>query len=137
MRAPIRTSRLVTLALAAAGTAIACGARAAEPLTEVIVEAPKVVHTSQKVPPLGAGVDIASVRYRVSYADLDISTPAGAKTLEQRIDDAAKKACAQLLAAAPIGSTPVASDPPCEKTAVAGAMKQANAAIAAATKARK
>lgn len=137
MRAPIRTSRLVTLALAAAGTAFAYGARAAEPVTEVIVEAPKVVHTSQKVPPLGAGVDIASVRYRVSYADLDISTPAGAKTLEQRIDDAAKRACAQLLAAAPNGSTPVASDPPCVKTAVAGAMKQANEAIAAATKARK
>lgn len=137
MRAPIRTSRLVTLALAAAGTAIAYGARAGEPVTEVIVEAPKVVHTSQKVPPLGAGIDIASVRYRVSYADLNIATPAGAKTLEERINDAAKRACAQLESAAPAGSTPIASDPPCIKTAVAGAMKQANEAIALATKAHK
>jgi UrcA family protein len=137
MRALNPTARLVTLALAAAGTAIAFGARAAEPVTEVIVEAPKVVHTSQKLPPLGAGIDIASVRYRVSYADLDISTPAGAKALEGRINDAAKKACAQLEAAAPAGSAPIASDPPCVKTAVDGAMKQANAAIAAATKARK
>ena len=121
----------ISLAVAAAAVAVAYGASAAEPLTEVIVEAPKVVHSAQRSP-TGAPIDIASVRYRVSYADLNLATHSGAVTLEQRITDAAKQACKQLESATGPGAFPVSGDPPCIKTATDGAMKQAHEAIAAA-----
>ena len=128
----IGRARASAVALAAAALGVGCGARAAEPMTEVIVEAPKVVHTADRAPPLGAPVDLASIRYRVSYADLNLATPAGSKALEERINDAAKRACRQLEASLPPSAVPAANDPPCVKTAVDGAMKQARAAIAAA-----
>jgi UrcA family protein len=126
----IGRARACALGVAAAAVTLAFGAYAAEPLTEVIVEAPKIVHTGEKVAPLGAQVDLASIRYRVTYGDLNLATPAGAKTLEERINDAAKRACKQLADSSPPNSFAVQGDPPCVKTAVDGAMKQANEAIA-------
>ncbi len=135
----IQTGRARGLALsaAAAAIAIACAASAAEPVTEVIVEAPKITHTGQKAQPLGATVDLASIRYRVSYGDLNLATPAGASTLEARINDAAKRACKQIDDTLPPGAYAAQGDAPCVKTAVDGAMKQARAAIAAAGKTAK
>ena len=134
MRTRITRAQGLSLAVAAAAVAVACAASAAEPLTEVIVEAPKITHTGEKVPPLGAQVDLASIRYRVTYADLNLATPAGAKVLEERINDAAKRACKQLEASLPPNAVAAPNDPPCIKTAVDGAMKQAREAIAAAGK---
>jgi len=131
----IGRARGLALSAAAAAVALACAATAAEPVTEVIVEAPKISHTGQKSQPLGAAVDLASIRYKVNYADLNLATPAGAKTLEERINDAAKRACRQLESSLPPDAYAAQGDPPCIKTAVDGAMKQANAAIAAAGKA--
>lgn len=137
MTIQIGRARGLALSAAAAAVAIACAASAAEPLTEVIVEAPKIVHTGEKAQPLGAAVDLASIRYKVSYGDLNLATPAGASTLEARINDAAKRACKQLEDSLPPGSFAAPNDPPCVKTAVEGAMKQARAVIAAAGKTAK
>ncbi|MBS0395261.1 MAG: UrcA family protein [Proteobacteria bacterium] len=117
---------------AAAALALALAATAAEPVTEVYVEAPKVVHSGAREPATGAPVDIVSIKYRVSYGDLNLATPAGAKALEDRIHDAAKRACRQLEAETPPGTVNATTNPPCVKTAVDNAMKQARAAIAAA-----
>jgi UrcA family protein len=124
----------ITLVAAAAAVAVAYGAAAAEPMTEVIVEAPRVVHSTDRVRPVGGQIDIASVRYRVSYADLNLATHTGAVALEERVNDAAKRACKQLETAAAPNATAVAGDPPCLKTAVDGAMKQVREAVAAAEK---
>jgi UrcA family protein len=134
MSVQIRTARAVALSVAAAAVTLAYAASAAEPVTEVIVEAPKVTHTGQKAAPLGASIDLASIRYRVTYGDLDLVTPGGAKALEERINDAAKRACKQLEDSLPPNSYSAPGDPPCVKSAVDGAMKQAREAIAAAGK---
>ena len=134
MSIQIRTARAVALSVAAAAVALAYAASAAEPVTEVIVEAPKVTHTGQKAAPLGAAIDLASIRYRVSYGDLNLATPGGAKVLEERIGDAAKRACKQLEDSLPPNSFSAPDDPPCVKSAVDGAMKQAREAIAVAGK---
>lgn len=128
----IGRARVGALGAAAVAVTLAYGAYAAEPMTEVIVEAPKIVHSDARAAPLGAAIDVASVRYRVSYADLNLATHSGATTLEERIRDAAKRACKQLDSAAGPGASPVAGDPPCEKTATDGGLKQAREAIAAA-----
>jgi len=70
------------------------------------------------------------------YANIDISTSSGAQVLKQRIADAAKAACKEIDAAYP-NRQPITGDPPCEKSATDSAMVQANAAIAAAEKARR
>lgn len=128
----IGRARAIALGVAAAAVTVACGAYAAEPLTEVIVEAPKITHTGAKAAPLGAAVDLAAIRYRVSYGDLNLATPAGAKALEERINEAAKRACKQLEDSLPPNSFAAQGDPPCVKTAVDGAMKQAREAVAGA-----
>ena len=132
MTIKISRARGLALSAAAAAVALACAASAAEPVTEVIVEAPKITHTGDRAAPLGTPIDLASIRYRVSYADLNIATPAGAKTLEERINDAAKRACKQLESSLPPNSISPQGEPPCFKSAVDGAMKQAREAIAVA-----
>ena len=121
-------------AIAAAAVAVACGASAAESMTEVIVEVPKISHTGGRSQPLGAPVELALIRYRVSYADLNLATRAGAKTLEERINDAAQRACKDVEAHMAPNDISLPDDPPCVKTAVDGAMRQAREAIAAAAR---
>ena len=137
MSAQIGRFHKTSLAVATAAATIAYAAAAAEPMSEVIVETPKVVHTTDRAGSVGAGIDVASIRYRVSYADLNLATHSGATTLEERINEAAKRACKQLETAAGPAAMPVAGDPPCVKTAADGAMTQAHEAIAAAEKAAK
>ena len=125
--------RSVRVALAvAAGAVIVSGVSFAQKASEVVVEAPaaEVKHTSSQ----GRPMDIITVRHRVGYGDIDISTSSGAKVLEQRIKDAAKEACNQIDTLYP-NRPAISGDPPCEKTAVDRAMVEANAAIAAAEKA--
>jgi UrcA family protein len=84
---------------------------------EVVIEAPKVVER-QRYGVVGQEV-LMSVR--VSYADLDMKTPAGAATLDQRVKDAANYVCKQLDRRYPVG------DPDsfyCAKNAVVDAKPQ-------------
>lgn len=122
----------VCMALMAAGFAMASETAVAQELTEIVVEsAPPHV---QNVPgPAGATVhtQLISVKYRVNYADLDLTTHSGAAALEQRISDAAKKGCAEIDRAYPL-TAPPRGDTTCFNNAREGGMVKARAAIAAA-----
>jgi UrcA family protein len=120
--------------------AIAVGLAIASPPSfaqqqEIIVQSPRVQVAR---PPSYAGevpVDVITVSHVVSYGNIDMSTSSGAQVLRQRITDAAKAACKEIDAAYP-NRKPISGDPSCEKAATDAAMVQANAAIAAAEKAR-
>ena len=101
-------------------------------MTEVIVEAPRISHTGSRSRPLGAPVELALIRYRVSYADLDLATRAGARALEERINDAAQRACKDVESHVAASEVSQPDEPSCVKSAVDGAMRQAREAIAAA-----
>jgi len=79
--------------------------------------------------PHGRHSDIRSLSQAVDYADLDLTTRAGADTLKFRIKATATQLCEQL---GESGSStgPV---PSCEDAATTDAMKQARIAIASAT----
>lgn len=70
---------------------------AANPTEQIIVVAPYLVHkkalvgTSHRLP-----IYSITVEHSVSYADLDLSTASGATELQKRVDDAAKRVCAEL-----------------------------------------
>ena len=122
------------LATIAVGLAVASAPSFAQQ-QEIIVQSPRVQVAR---PPSYAGdipVDVITVSHVVSYSNIDISTSSGAQVLKQRIADAAKAACKEIDAAYP-NRKPINGDPSCEKAATDAAMVQANAAIAAAEKAR-
>jgi UrcA family protein len=123
------------LTLVAAALAIASGTAAAQQANEIVVEAPRFGATAERGPE-GGPIELATVTHRVSYKDIDIGTSAGAKVLEQRINDAAKAACQAIDKLDPF-RVPATDDPPCEKAAVKKAMAKARVAIAAAEKAHK
>ena len=67
----------------------------------------------------------------VSYANLDLSTPAGVAELNKRVREAAKEGCDELQqAAAPMDL--LADDKACVQEATAAAMARARVAVAAA-----
>ena len=118
------------LALIAAGFAIVGVAAVAQELKEIVVEAPRVERAKEHSA-LGAPIDIISVRHRVTYKDIDISTRLGAQVLETRVKDSAKAACKEIDSLYPL-APPDSLD--CEKTAVDKAMVQVHEAVAAAEK---
>ena len=119
------TSGTTSLALLAAGLAFAGAVGAAEPPLEVVtVEAAReatVGRTSTGVP-----IKEITIKSKVSYADLDLTTATGALSLENRIRETATSSCKEIKVDYPAaGST----DATCIKNAVDGAMVQARKAI--------
>jgi UrcA family protein len=111
---------------------VSAAAVAAEPQTEeVVVQAER---PTQKVLARTAGavsgVPIVQyeLRYRVSYADLDLATSTGANSLKTRVQQAAQSACADLDKLYPLADP----DRSCARKAEEGAMPKVNEAIAAA-----
>lgn len=126
-----RASKL-QLFLAAAGFVAASGASVAQQLGEIVVEsAPPKVEQVKAYAGATQRINLLSVKYGVTYADLNLATHAGALALEKRIGDAAKKGCDQIDRMYPLEPAP-AGDPPCVKTAVEQAMVKAHEAVAAA-----
>ena len=125
MSKKVRRAGLATLVLAA-GALGSSTALAAEPEVAVTVEAAR----ANVVGRTGAGVPVVQyeLRYRVSYADLDLATGAGADTLKKRVQDAARSACADLDKLYPLTEP----DRSCARKAEDGAMSQVSTAIAAA-----
>ena len=123
-----------TAAIAALAAGALSVAAAAEQLQEVTVQAGRAVET--RVGHTSAGIPIvdASISYGISYADLDLSSQAGVKTLQKRINDAAMKACTQLRHLYPLAANPVPSDAECAKAATDKAMVQVNQLAATAHK---
>jgi UrcA family protein len=68
----------------------------------------------------------------VSYANLDLSTAAGAAELKRRVSEAAKQACRELVDADPIDLADDDGNLTCVRQTTDGAMQQMNAAIATA-----
>ena len=94
---------------------------AAQPIEVVTVEAArsqKVAYTEYGVP-----VEEITIRSRVSYADLDLTTEAGVSELEKRIQTAANASCKEIDVKFP---TQGSSQQSCVKQAMDAAMAQAH-----------
>src|SRR5262245_51195471 len=79
----------------------------------------------------GTPIEVITIKRRVSYADLDLATYSGAVELEARVKNSAKSLCDKLVQMRPMSSFDKWS---CVRTAVAGGMAEARAAIVAAEK---
>jgi UrcA family protein len=101
---------------------------------EITVIAPEVVRpTAGTARFAGSPIEVVSLSRVVSFADLDLSSPAGAATLRQRIRDTADKACAQLESEYPSNIyVPVPANQNCVRRATDTAMSLADQIIAAA-----
>jgi len=113
--------------------AIASDARAQQ-IEGVDVEASRIVKEQ-----VGTAVNLApiysiSLSYRVSYADLDLGTTAGAAALEKRVQTAAAAACKEVRRVYPEADP---GDSACAKQAVDEAMVSVREVVAAATAAPK
>ena len=121
--------RAVRLALLGGGLAIAAGAAVAQPMEVVTVEAARATTVGQTMH--GVPVDEVTIRSRVSYADLDLTTATGALELENRIRATAESSCKKLEVQFPAEGS---SDAACVKNAVEAAMQEARKVIDAKRK---
>ena len=97
-----------------------------QPVETVTVEAAREVKVAQTT--TGIPVSEITVRTRVSYADLDLKTDAGARVLKDRIRDAAAGACKEMDVRVPAEGSSVEA---CVRDAVKPALAEADKAIAA------
>jgi UrcA family protein len=79
-----------------------------------------------------APINAISLSYSVSFADLDLSTSAGAAALDQRVKDAAMAACKEITKLYPQARP---DDAACAKAAVGEAAAKVHDAVGAAGKA--
>ena len=118
----------IALALVA-GTALA-GQAFAQQIEGVNVEASRIVKerigtTADNLTPINS----VSLSYKVSYADLDLATSAGAKALEERVKAASLDACKEITRLYPNASP---DDTACAKKAAKEAMVKVSELVAAA-----
>jgi len=125
-RLMIDVPRGVLIALSAMCAATAASAADTPVTGEVTVQAQRPNAKVVGRTAIGAPVVLASVDYRVSYSDLDLSIASNAKVLKTRVQDAARGACADLERLYTVGNGE------CSHKAVEGAMPQVLSAIAAA-----
>jgi len=97
-----------------------------QPMETLTVEAARQVKVGQTT--TGIPVSEITVRSRVSYADLDLTSDAGVKALTDRIREAAAGACKEMNVRVPAEGSSVES---CTKDAVKSAMVEADKVIAA------
>ncbi len=116
------------IALSAMFAATAANAGDTPVTAEVTVQAERP--TTKVVGKTGiAPIILATVKYRISYSDLELSIPSNAKVLKTRVRDAAREACGDLDR---LYSIPVGSANECLQKAEEQAMPQVLSAIAAA-----
>ena len=128
----MKNSKLPPMLMIAAAACTLAGAGAYGQAMEVVtVEAVREIIVGKS--PIGAPIKELSIRSRVSYADLDLTTADGAAALEKRVKDTAVSTCKELKVQIPAeGST----EEKCIKEAMDGAAPQVAAAIEAAKKAK-
>jgi UrcA family protein len=120
--------KLAPLFVAAAFTF--AGASAYGQAMEVVtVEAVREITVGKS--PIGAPIKEMSIRSRVSYADLDLTTAAGVEALQKRVRDTATSTCKEIKVDVPAEGSTVDK---CIKEAIDGAAPQIDAAVAAAKK---
>ena len=120
------------LALTTFGALLVSATSLAQPMPQVIVEAPHIEKSIQ-TGLVGQRKEVLSIVYKVDYSDLNLATHSGAVELQKRIKDSATQACQQLAKLFPETSE---GDTPCVQGAVKNAMLQANKFIAAAEAAK-
>jgi UrcA family protein len=128
----MKTSKFAPMFMIAAAAGTLAGAGAYGQAMEVVtVEAVREIIVGKS--PIGAPIKELSIRSRVSYADLDLTTADGTAALEKRVKETAVSTCKELKVQIPAeGST----EEKCVKEAMEGAAPQVAAAIEAAKKAK-
>jgi UrcA family protein len=124
MRSHLHVSRAVRSALTGVALAVAASAAVAQPMEVVTVEAARSTTVGQTMH--GVPVDEVTIRSRVSYADLDLTTASGALELENRIRATAESSCRKLDVKFPAEGS---SEAVCIKNAVEAAMQEARKVI--------
>jgi UrcA family protein len=120
------------LLVAAAGCTLASQGLFAQAMEVVTVEAVREIVVGKS--PIGAPIKEMTIRSRVSYADLDLTTAAGVDTLTKRIKDTATSTCKEIKVDVPVDGWTIDR---CIKEAVADAMVQVDKAVADAKAAKK
>ena len=121
--------RVIRSTVLGVGLAIAASAAVAEPLEVVTVEAARATTVGQTMH--GVPIDEITIRSRVSYADLDLTTASGALELENRIRATAESSCRKIDVQFPAEGS---SEAACIKNAVEAAMQEARKVIDAKRK---
>lgn len=119
------SKNVLSMSMIAAGCALA-GAAIAQPMEVVTVEAAREIIIGQSA--IGAPIKEITIKSRVSYADLDLTTEAGAAELAKRIRDTAESTCKEIKVDLRAQASTLEK---CIKDATDGGMAQAEVAIAA------
>ena len=107
------------LLVAAAGCTLASQGLFAQAMEVVTVEAVREIVVGKSA--IGAPIKELTIRSRVSYADLDLTTAEGAATLEKRVKDTAASSCKEIKVEVPVAGWTVEK---CIKDALDGAAPQ-------------
>ena len=126
----MKLNRFVLLA-AAAGCSLASQSLHAQAMEVVTVEAVREIVIGKS--PIGAPIKELTIRSRVSYADLDLTTATGVATLEKRIKDTAGSSCREIRVDVPVEGWTVDR---CVREATTDAMTQVAKAVEAAKAAK-
>jgi UrcA family protein len=126
----MRLNKFVLLA-AAAGCSLASQGVYAQAMEVVTVEAVREIVVGKS--PIGAPIKELTIRSRVSYADLDLTTAEGAATLEKRVKDTAASSCKEIKVDVPVDGWTIDR---CIREATDDAMVQVGKAIEAAKAAK-
>jgi UrcA family protein len=121
------------IAVAAPALSLATGLALADPMQEIVVEASAPAHHTTGTDSAGGGasVDLLSVQYHVHVGNLDPNKPADMSAIQQKVQEAAQKACGDIQKQYPARQM---SD---EKECVDGAVKRAMGRVQKASAAQK
>jgi UrcA family protein len=121
-------------ATAVSALSLATGLVLADPMQEIVVEAAAPVnHTpTGEGPPGGASVDLLSVQYHVHLGNLDLTKNADVVALQQKVKEAAQKACQDIQKRYPVRQ--MSDETECVNGAVKRATLRVQNAIDAAQK---
>ena len=119
------------LLVAAAGCTLASQGLFAQAMEVVTVEAVREIIVGKSA--IGAPIKELTIRSRVSYADLDLTTAEGAATLEKRVKDTAASSCKEIKVDVPVEGWTMDR---CVREATDDAMVQVAKAIEAAKAAK-
>jgi UrcA family protein len=117
----------VAIALAAASAAAV--AQQQEPTSNIKVDGGQVQVTTVGLSEAGIPIERFQLDRTVSYANLDLSTPAGVTELKKRVRETARQAC-EALGSADLTDLSEMDNGACVRNATENAMAQVNAAIA-------
>lgn len=118
--------------MAAAGAMLFSAGAYGQAMEVVTVEAVREIVVGKST--IGAPIKELSIRSRVTFADLDLATAAGAAALQKRVEDTAKSTCNEIKVDLPAEGSSVEK---CVKDALAGAQPQIEKAVALAKAAKK